>query len=299
MLKREASVRRVVVPRTERVPPLILRATANGCRLRSAALLVAGTAGSVTKTKRCESWVTMRRESVVWAAAAAASNHGEQSTLRSASARCRTSRRSGRVPVTPAWASVKIAHRHRPAAQGGIVRVLDGYLMNIPQQMHPAVLMPTFVAGGDPGEVTDHHPCEGLIHHGGKHLRTAPSMREQPDLRGAKGPDIAVVAILATACLVNMHDRTRPDLVGELGHNRRGSLSHRHHALDNSPDTDGQPAQRSDDALDHRHWQPVLIPQQRQQTVQSVAEAALSAHHPANSGGGTQRFPHTGQRRSR
>ncbi len=42
---------RVLEPRAERVPPLILRAITSGRSARSAALLVAGTAGSATKTK--------------------------------------------------------------------------------------------------------------------------------------------------------------------------------------------------------------------------------------------------------
>ena len=49
--KSDASVIVVVVPAAERVPPLILRATTRWRGLRSAALLVAGTVGSATKTK--------------------------------------------------------------------------------------------------------------------------------------------------------------------------------------------------------------------------------------------------------
>jgi len=46
---------RVWVPSGEREPPLILRAVTRPRRLRSAKLLVGGTAGSRTKVKR-SSW---------------------------------------------------------------------------------------------------------------------------------------------------------------------------------------------------------------------------------------------------
>src|SRR5439155_5122020 len=47
----DCSTIRVAVPRSERVPPLILRAITSGRRARSAALFVGGTAGSATKVK--------------------------------------------------------------------------------------------------------------------------------------------------------------------------------------------------------------------------------------------------------
>lgn len=49
---RDASANFVAVPRGERVPPLILRLTTRWRRLRSSALVVAGTSGSVTTTNR-------------------------------------------------------------------------------------------------------------------------------------------------------------------------------------------------------------------------------------------------------
>ncbi len=52
---RDVSRIRVVLPTADRVPPLIFRATTGPRRLRSAAILVCGTAGSATNTKR--SWM--------------------------------------------------------------------------------------------------------------------------------------------------------------------------------------------------------------------------------------------------
>jgi hypothetical protein len=59
----EYSVIRVVLPTPERVPPLILRAMTNGRSVRSAALLVASTAGSSRDPGRLDGggrpWVSL------------------------------------------------------------------------------------------------------------------------------------------------------------------------------------------------------------------------------------------------
>ena len=64
----DASVILRSVPCSERVPPLILRLMTRWRRLRSAALLSAGTSGSATKTKSSLMWRSMRRHSLAWAA---------------------------------------------------------------------------------------------------------------------------------------------------------------------------------------------------------------------------------------
>ena len=66
--KIDARVILVSVPRWERVPPLILRLVTSGRRLRSAALLSAGTSGSATKTNSSLMWFSMRRHSLAWVA---------------------------------------------------------------------------------------------------------------------------------------------------------------------------------------------------------------------------------------
>ena len=66
MPKREAKVILLCVPCSERVPPLILRLMTRWRRLRSAALLSAGTSGSATKTKSSLMWRSMRRHSLPW-----------------------------------------------------------------------------------------------------------------------------------------------------------------------------------------------------------------------------------------
>ena len=73
---REARVILLSVPRADRVPPLILRLMTRCRRLRSAALLSEGTAGSATKTRsspypvggRLLRWRSMRRHGLAWVA---------------------------------------------------------------------------------------------------------------------------------------------------------------------------------------------------------------------------------------
>lgn len=57
---KDARIIFVVLPAAERVPPLILRLTTTCRKARSAALLVAGTVGSATKTKRTGRCVVIR-----------------------------------------------------------------------------------------------------------------------------------------------------------------------------------------------------------------------------------------------
>ena len=59
----DASVILLSVPRSDRVPPLILRLITTWRRLRSAGLLSDGTSGSATKTKSSLMWRSMRRHS--------------------------------------------------------------------------------------------------------------------------------------------------------------------------------------------------------------------------------------------
>ena len=67
--KREFKVILVSVPCADRVPRLTLRLTTTWRRLRSAALLSDGAAGSPTNTKSSLMWRSMRRHSLAWAAA--------------------------------------------------------------------------------------------------------------------------------------------------------------------------------------------------------------------------------------
>ena len=67
--KREARVILVSVPCSERVPPLILRLTTKGRRLRSAALLSEDTPGAATKTNSSLMCLSIRRHRLPWAAA--------------------------------------------------------------------------------------------------------------------------------------------------------------------------------------------------------------------------------------
>jgi hypothetical protein len=57
---------RVVLPVSERVPPLTLRAITRGRKLRSAVLLVAGTWGSRTQVKSSERYLRNRWARVAW-----------------------------------------------------------------------------------------------------------------------------------------------------------------------------------------------------------------------------------------
>ena len=79
----EAKIIFVSVPWSERVPPLILRLVTRWRRLRSAALLSAGTAGSATHTNNSGRWRWMRRQSLA-CTAVGSSRYG----WRSASSRC-------------------------------------------------------------------------------------------------------------------------------------------------------------------------------------------------------------------
>ena len=66
--KREARVILLMLPRSDRVPPLTLRLTTRWRRLRSAALLSDGASGSAMKTKSSLIWRSMRRHSLAWVA---------------------------------------------------------------------------------------------------------------------------------------------------------------------------------------------------------------------------------------
>ena len=92
--KIEASVILVAVPWSERVPPLIFRLITTGRRLRSAALLSGGAAGSATKTKSSLTWRSMRRHSLAWVADGSSRNGWQMASSRCSRASWVARRRS-------------------------------------------------------------------------------------------------------------------------------------------------------------------------------------------------------------
>ena len=93
--QREASVILLCVPGSERVPPLTLRLMTRWHRLRSAALLSAGTSGSATKTKSSLMWRSMRRDSREGAGDGSLRKGRQMSSRRRSNASCAVRRRRG------------------------------------------------------------------------------------------------------------------------------------------------------------------------------------------------------------
>ena len=93
--------------RAERVPPLILRATTRWRKLRSAALFVGGTPGSVTKVNRLSRCVRIRAHSLRWGTSTPC--QGRQSWRSSAWHWRRTVHRARGVSAAPSRARAKLA----------------------------------------------------------------------------------------------------------------------------------------------------------------------------------------------
>ena len=95
--------------------------------------------------------------------------------------------------------------RFGPLCEWRVIRVEGSQVVDVPQQVDPAVLLGAVVVVIGSVEIADQHTGElfaqHLVHHG---LAMVPS-QEVPLGGSAEGPDVAVVAILPSAGLVGMH----------------------------------------------------------------------------------------------
>ena len=158
--KREARVILVSVPRSERVPPMTLRLTTRGRRLRSAALLSEGTPGAATKTKSSLMCFSIRRHRLPWAAAgvlgvgtAAGQQFPLQLLLGPLSLPC--------LGMGEALGRrVNVMDCRRPPGQLPVLGVEGLQVVDVPQQVHPAPLLQSRVVMTGGIEVADQHPTE-------------------------------------------------------------------------------------------------------------------------------------------
>ena len=106
----------VPVPRSERVPPLILRLITRGLRLRSAALLSGGTSGWATKTRSSLMCFSTRRHNLAWTASES-SRKGRQSA----------SRRLSRASWALHWTPFPLPWYDQPDGSAGASRCLVSF----------------------------------------------------------------------------------------------------------------------------------------------------------------------------
>src|SRR3954469_4962591 len=98
--------------------------------------------------------------------------------------------------------------------------------MDLPQQMRPTALLESRVVRVRGVEVTAQHAVERRPQRRIDHVLGAAPVEEVARLRGAEGPDVAVVPRGAPAGLIGMDRRTGTDLITEDRHLVRGDLGH-------------------------------------------------------------------------
>ena len=157
------------VPRSDRVPPLILRLMTRCRRLRSAALLSEGTAGSATKTKSSPHpvrggllmWRSIRRHSLAWVADGSC----RQGWQRASSCRSRASwavRRfdlemsAGLGPVVNPVDDVGLPGQWRSIGVDGAL------VVDVPQQVRPAPLLRAVILVVGGVEIADQYSGERI-----------------------------------------------------------------------------------------------------------------------------------------
>ena len=158
--KTDASVILLSVPRSDRVPPLILRLITTWRRLRSAGLLSDGTSGSATKTKSSLMWRSMRRHSRPCRANRSSQEglaDGQQLPL------------PGQLSGAP-WSCLRMGERpgldielmdcRGPLGQRGVLGVERHQVVDVPQQVRPAPLLRAIVMVVGSVEIADQYSGE-------------------------------------------------------------------------------------------------------------------------------------------
>ncbi len=279
--KREARVNLESVPWAERVPPLILRLTTRGRRLRSAALLSDGTAGWATKTNSSLMNFSMRRHRLLWTAAGS-SRKGRQwgqqfplQLLLDPLALPGIGMGEGFRP------SVNLVDCPSPLGQFLVLGVEGLQVVDVPQQVDPAPLLQARVMVVSGIEVTDQDPAEGIAQRLVYYFLVSTPAQKVPVGGGAEGPDVAVDPVLAPAGFVGVHHWTASDSVQDLRQRRLSLLGHLVNRPDDGAQAQGQPMHGLQVPLDGAQGQPSLFPQGGNPAEQVDSQPLFTQDHPA------------------